>query len=67
MRRIAGDLTVAQANPTARPLHDLRIVGGKDECRAVLTIELFHHIEERQSVGGVRFPWARPLGSAQVL
>ena len=54
MRRITGDLTVAQANPPARPLHDLRIVGGKDECRTVITIELFHHIEERQSGGRIK-------------
>ena len=54
MRRITCYLTVAQANPAARPLHDLRIVSGKDECCTVITIEFFHHIEERQSSGRVK-------------
>jgi len=54
MRRITRDLTVAQANPPARALHDLRIMGGKNKCRAVITIELFHHIEERQCSSRVK-------------
>lgn len=54
MRRITCYLTVAQANPSVRPLHDLRIMGGKDESRIVSTIELFHHIEESGTGGRVK-------------
>ena len=46
MRHITDDLTVTQANQPPRPLHDLRIMGGIDESRAVSAIELFHHFEE---------------------
>ena len=35
-----------QANQPPRPLHDLRIMGGINESRAVSAIELFHHFEE---------------------
>jgi hypothetical protein len=52
MCRITCDLSVAQANPSVRPLNGLRITGGKDESRIVRAIELFHmrsHFPNKQS------------------
>jgi len=46
MRHVAGDLAVAHSYQPPCPFHDLRIVGGIDKCRAVITIELFHDLEE---------------------
>ena len=45
-RHITGDLTVMQVNHTPRPLHDLRIMGGINESRAMSAIEFFHHFEQ---------------------
>ena len=41
--------SVAQTDQTMSPLHDLGIMGRKEEGRARRTIELFHHVEESDS------------------
>ena len=46
MRHVTDDLTVTQSDQPVRPLHDLRVMGGINESRAVSAIELFHHFEE---------------------
>jgi hypothetical protein len=45
MRHITDYLTVSQTEQPVSPLHDLKIMGGKDESRTGSAIELFHHIE----------------------
>ena len=47
-------LTVSQTDHTMSPLHDLRIVGGKNESRAGGAIETFHHVEKGDSSGRVQ-------------
>ena len=54
MRHITYYLTVAQTDQPVSPLHDLRIMGRKDESRTGSTIEVFHHIEESGSSGRVK-------------
>ena len=54
MRHITYYLTVSQTDQPVSPLHDLRIMGRKDESRTGSTIEAFHHIEESDSSGRVK-------------
>src|SRR5208283_3654492 len=51
---VACYLTVSKTDQTARPLHNLRVMGGKDESRSSGTIEAFHYIEQRDSGGRVQ-------------
>jgi hypothetical protein len=53
-RIVTYNLTVTQTDQAVGAFHDLWIVGGKEESCTRRTVELFHHIEERDRRGRVQ-------------
>ena len=54
MSLVARYPSVSQTDQAASPLHDLRVMSGKDESRTGGAIKSFHHVEKRDRGGRVQ-------------